>query len=255
MNTANQTPLRAPGVFHLWWTHLRLQVAHDRGNYQYLIMNAVLVPTVIFYLAFMIAPDRPDVLRVWIVGGIVISLAMVCLNQVGFAVLFDRFTGRLSLLRTSAITKQSYLAVQLFYAIGLALIMAFVGVALLVYADLMSFLWPQVLLIAGVAVLSGVAVGALGALVAVWAPSQSAGDSVLALAGLGLAYLSPVFYALSSLPVPLQWVAYLSPFTHVRQTLGQVVTGAPIDLFHIAALSILAVIYVVLALRLMRWEV
>ncbi len=241
-------------MFKLWWTHLRLQMAHDRGNFQYLIMNAVLVPSVIFYLAFRIAPDRPSVLTVWIVGGIVISLAMVCMNQVGYAVLFDRFMGRLLLLRTTAITKTSYLAVQLVYAVVLALVMALVGIALLLYAGLMAFDVAQVSLVLGVAVVSGIAVGALGALVATWAPTQATGDSVLVLSGLGLAYLSPVFYPLSALPASLQWVAMLSPFTHMRQTLAQVVTETPIDLIHVAALGALAVIYAALAARLMRWE-
>jgi ABC-type polysaccharide/polyol phosphate export permease len=107
-------------------------------------------------------------------------------------------------------------------------------------------------LVAGV--VAGSAIGGLGAALAFAARDFDGGNTAVAIAAIGLAVASPVFYELEALPRLLQPLAWLSPFTHVAPLLRAVLAGAPVPAGSFAATLALALALNVLSYRLARWQ-
>lgn len=233
---------------------LRLYWAQERAQFQFALFNSFVMPATLAYLGWMLFPDSPTRLRWWMAGSITFGLGMGGLAQVGFAVLNDRFLGRLELLRASPLSKAAYYLAQ----IGLAVLqaVALVTVALATFRLLgIGVLDARGLAVgAGVALCAASAIGGLGAVMASRAPDFDRGNTLVAVAALGLTMASPVFYAIQDLPLVLQPVAWLSPFTHVAPLLRALLVGAPLPGEALLGLLALAIALNGLSYRLLRWQ-
>jgi ABC-type polysaccharide/polyol phosphate export permease len=238
----------------LWAALVRLYWAQERSAIQFMLFNSFVMPGFVAYMGLMLAGDSLDDRRWWMAGSITIGLGMGGLAQVGFAVLTDRFLGRLDLIRSAPVPKLAYYAAQ----VSLTVVQ---NVALVLGA--LAALWAlglatpgasgvAVALVAGV--VAGSAIGGLGAALAFAARDFDGGNTAVAIAAIGLAVASPVFYELEALPRLLQPLAWLSPFTHVAPLLRAVLAGAPIPATSFAATLVLALGLNVLSYRLARWQ-
>src|ERR1039458_7127195 len=87
---------------------LRLYLKQDRSHFQLMLYDSFLMPAMVAYLGLMLFPNAPERLKWWLAGCIVFGIGQGGLNQVGSAILHDRFLGRLDLLRTTPVSKGAY---------------------------------------------------------------------------------------------------------------------------------------------------
>lgn len=234
-------------VLHLYWTN-------ERRLYQFLLVNAFLVPAAIAYLGWRLVPDDPERLRWWLAGSVAFGLGMGGFAQVGFAILNDRFLGRLDLIRSSPVSKRAYLVAQL--AVGVLEALALIVLALLAFAALgVAELTPAGCAAAiATALFGGIAIGGLATLIAFRARDFDGGNTRIAITALGLAGASPVFYDIHALPWVLHPVAWLSPFTHIAPLLRAVLAGQPPPLVPLIGTAALAIALNAAAHRFARWS-
>ena len=233
---------------------LRLYWVQERRNFQFLLVNSFIVPATIAYLGWMLVPDHPDALRWWMAGSVTFGLGMGGLAQVGFGILNDRFLGRLDLLRSAPVSKRGYYAAQISVAVGESLALVVLALGLFALLGVAVPTWAGITTALVSAVCAGAAIGGLGAAIAFRARDFDAGNTLVAIAALGLAAASPVFYEISALPAVLQPIAWCSPFTHVAALLRAALAGAAIPLGSLAALLLLAAGIHVASYRLARWS-
>jgi len=233
---------------------LRLFWAQERSAFQFLLFNAFAMPAFVAYLGFMLAGGSLEAKRWWMAGSITLGLGMGGLAQVGFAVLTDRFLGRLDLLRSSPVSKFAYYAAHVSLAVVESLVLVLTALALLTALGIAA---PGPAgIAAGVvaAICAGSAIGGLGAALAFSARDFDAGNTAVAISAIGLAVASPVFYEITALPWALRPVAWLSPFTHIAPLLRAAIAGAPIPGAALAATLALALVLNALSYRLARWQ-
>lgn len=234
-------------VLHLLWVH-------ERGQFQFALFNTFVMPATLAYLGAMLLGDSPAKLRWWLAGSVTFGLGMGGLAQVGFAILNDRFLGRLDLLRASPVSKSAYYVAQI--AVAVLQAVALVVVSLIAFRLLGLARADAASLAVGalVAVCAASAIGGLGAAMAFRARDFDRGNTVVAIAALGLAAASPVFYELSDLPALLRPVAMLSPFTHIAPLLRALFDGDPVPPTALAVTLVLAVVINAASYCLARWQ-
>jgi len=233
---------------------LRLYWACERSNIQFLAFNAFLMPATVAYMGMMIAGAEVAEQRFWMAGAVTLGLGMGGLAQVGFAVLNDRFLGRLDLVRSSPVSKAAYYAAQVSLAVLESVMLVVVALGLL---RALGIAHPGAGGVAAgllAAVCAGSAIGGLGAVMAFRAPDFDAGNTVVGIAAIGLAVASPVFYDIDALPAVLHPVAWLSPFTHVAPLLRAVLAGEALPAGPLAATVAVAAAYNALSYRFARWQ-
>jgi ABC-type polysaccharide/polyol phosphate export permease len=233
---------------------LRLLWAQERSAFQFLLFNAFAMPVFVAYLGLMLAGGSLDQQRWWMAGSITLGLGMGGLAQVGFAVLTDRFLGRLALLRSSPISKQAYYTAHVSLAVAESLVLVLVALALLTALGIAEPGPAGVAAGALAAVCAGSAIGGLGAALAFGARDFDSGNTAVAICALGFAVASPVFYEISALPWALRPVAWLSPFTHIAPLLRAVIAGAPIPGGALAATLGIALLLNAVSYRWARWQ-
>jgi ABC-2 type transport system permease protein len=233
---------------------LRLYWAQERGQFQFALFNSFVMPGTLAYLGLMLLPEDLDLLRWWMAGSVAFGLGMGGLGQVGFAVLNDRFLGRLDLLRTFPVARGAYYGAQIAVAVLQAVALVVVSLVALRLLEIAPLDLFTVAAGVAVAVCASVAIGGLAAALALRARDFDAGNTAVAVAALGLAAISPVFYALSDLPRWLQPLAVLSPFTHIAPLLRALLAGRPLPTGSLLATLALALLLNVVAYRLIRWS-
>ncbi len=231
----------------------RLILSHERGNFQFQLFNAFVYPATIAYMGWMMVGESPELLRTWMAGSVCMGLGMSGFAQAGFGVVTDRFTGRMGLLRCMPISRGAYLAAQVGAVVAVSL--ALVCSALLLFAALGVAKLSAASFTGGVlgAVGAGASVGALGALLGFWARDFDSGNTTVAMAALGMALVSPVFYDVGELPLLLQPVAWLSPFTGIAAVLRSAVDGSALPLGALAWTLASAFLWAGLSYRRIEW--
>jgi len=227
---------------------LKLFWAEDRRNVALPIVSALAMPLAVAYLATRLGPGGKSVDAL----GLTIAFGGAAV-QVGSAVLEDRFSGRLGLLRTLPVRSRSYLAARL--GLGLLEALGFALVALLVLQLVgRAILSPAAL---AWAVLSVAATGAglcgIGAAIALRAPDADSGWTLVSVVLIGLALVSPVLYPESAVPAALRPILWLSPYTHAPPQLRAVLAGQAPPAFSLIGSAVLAVGFNLLAVRSLRW--
>jgi len=232
---------------------LRLLWCQERSEIHYLVVNAVVLPAALTYIGFRLSDD-PATRRAWIAGAVTLGIGLSAIANVAIPMLIDRFGGRLDLLRSLPLPKEAYLLAYL--SLACLHSVAVVG-ALLLLLGAVGMLPSAAGLLSGVlpaAVACTLAWSAIGFALAMRAPDLDRGSALTLALGLGLGFLSPVFYAVSDLPAIVRPLAWLSPFTHFADALRAALSGAPVPTSSWAVSSLLAVVLVGSSLRLVRWH-
>jgi ABC-type polysaccharide/polyol phosphate export permease len=233
---------------------LRLYWWQDRIGTLFMAFHAVLLPLLVFYFAFRIAPGRGPAFMRLLAGGMAAGAGIGVVSSVGYGMLADVQLGRLALLRASGVAKATYFSAHLIGALVLSMLSSAFSLALLCGLGVISTDAVQL----GAAILAALATGAascgLGAFVAVTAADLATGRDRLSLASAGLAFLSPVFYQASDLPALLRVLVWGSPFTHAAVLNRAVLSGAALPVANLAAIILLGAALNVTAFRGLRWR-
>ncbi len=232
---------------------IQLLLAHERGNFQFQLFNAFVYPATIAYMGWMIVGDDEALLRTWMAGAICMGLGMGGFAQVGFGVITDRFRGRMDLLRCQPISKGAYLAGQIAVVMVISLALVGFAVGLFTLLGLARASGPTFAAAVAGGATAGASIGALGALLAFRARDFDSGNTTIAMAALGFALVSPVFYEVSALPALLQPVAWLSPFTGVAEILRTALAAGAFPLAALVWTLACAVLWGALSYRLIEW--
>jgi ABC-type polysaccharide/polyol phosphate export permease len=232
----------------------RLYWLQDRVGALFMAFHAALLPVLVFYFAFRVAPGHSSALPRLLAGGMAAGAGIGVVSSVGYGMLADVQLGRLALLRASGVAKAAYFSMHLMSALVLSLLSSAFSLALLCGLGVVGINAAQL----GAAILAALATGAascgLGALVAVTAADQATGRDRLSLASAGLAFLSPVFYQASDLPPLLRVFVWGSPFTYVADLNRAVLGGAELPVANLAALILLGAVLNATAFRGLRWS-
>jgi len=233
---------------------LRLYWREERAQRHMGLLNAIAMPAALAYLGVMVFPEQPELLRSWLAGCVAFGLGMGGLVQVGAAMLSDRFLGRLALLRTAPVSKASYYGAHLAMASLQAIVLLVAAMVAVQRLGLTAVGAREVAAGAIVALCAASAIGGLAAVLALSVADFDQGNVVITIAAVGLALASPVFYQLSDLPLLLQPVALLSPFTHVAPLVRALVDGRPLPPGALAGTVALAVAVNAVSYRLVPWR-
>jgi putative exporter of polyketide antibiotics len=233
---------------------LRIHWLQDRIGALFMAFHAVVLPMLVFYFALHVAPGRHLFLLQLFAGGIAAGSGIAVISSVGYGMLADVQTGRLSLLCASGVGKASYFSAYLISALLLSLLSIAFSLVLLAELDVISIdaSRPSVAVIAALG--TGAASCGLGALVATTAPDHATGRDRLSLASAGLAFLSPVFYRESDLPLPLRVLTWGSPFTHATNLDGAVLNGGELPIKSLVAIVVIGVAWNLMAFRMLKWQ-
>lgn len=234
-------------LFRLYWLQ-------ERSNFQYMLFNAVVLPGMMCYLGLRVAGDAPAEQVWWISGALTMGLGMTAMSQTGFAILNDRFAGRLAVLRTSPVPKLAYYLTHVGLAVAESVALVVVALGLLRLLGLSALTVAGFATAVAAAVCAGSALGGLGAALATRAVDFPTGGDNVALAGYALTFVSPVFWDAAGLPLPVRLVTWISPFTHVADLMRAVVAGAALPGAALGATLAMAALFNVVSYRLVRWQ-
>jgi ABC-type polysaccharide/polyol phosphate export permease len=231
---------------------LLLILRREGSNLSAIVANGLLLPAFICYAAFMVTPAvGPQRLR-WAIGGVVLALGTMSLNQIYFAVASDRLLGGLKMLSANGVSGGIYILAYLIYAVILATIVAFGGVAFLALSGLADLDIVSVLSTVAACQLAGFALGMIGAGIGLTVRSFGMGDVVSNSVGmLGIA-LSPVFYSIELVPFALRPFVELSPYTQLAKLLDVLAEGGAIkavSFLLLGATGVVATLYAFIAFR------
>lgn len=233
---------------------LRLYWAHERRTYPFMLVNAVVTPATAAYIGTRFRLESEGMVQFWMAGCLTMGLGMTGISQVGFAILNDRFKGRLRLLTCLPLSRFSYFSAHITLAAleGMALVLAgFVLFWMVGVAEVERSSLGHAALCGAVA---GISIGSLGGFLALRFPTFDAGNAAVTIAAVALAGSSPVFYELESLPRVAREVAMLSPFTHVAPLLRALLAGQPLPAGALLGGAIVAALFITLGTRAMRWR-
>jgi ABC-type multidrug transport system permease subunit len=221
---ARHRPITSLGATQLF-SLLGLIVRREGANITALIANSLLLPAFICYAAFMLAPEAGPLRLRWAIGGLVLALGTMALNQTYFAVATDRLLGGLRLLSVNGVRNSTYVAAYLAYAVILGSIVTCGGVVFLQLAGLLHADLGSVLKFIAICQLASVSLGAIGISIGLLVRSFGMGDVVSNSAGMLAVAVSPVFYPIALVPAFLRPFVELSPYTQVATSLGSVASG------------------------------
>jgi ABC-type polysaccharide/polyol phosphate export permease len=220
----------------------------------FMAFDAILLPAMIFYFGTRIAGENPTVLARYLAGGIATGLGIGAITKVGFSVLSDVQLGRLALIRCQGISRAAYFGSHIGTAVFFAILSAAAGAALLQLTGLASLRIGDLVPLLLAAIMSGGAMGALGAAIATASRDYASGHGWLSIASLGLAFLSPVFYDIEALPSALKALSWLSPFTHTAAMVRAVISDTAFPLDHFAAAALLCIGLNLLVMKALPWR-
>lgn len=253
MTVAIAPPRAAAGAaLTLWKDVLVLLFRREGSNLYAVLANSVMLPAFVCYAAFMLTPVDSGAREVWALGGLVLALGTTSLSQIYYGVATDRLLGGYRLLSAQGVSRNIYAAVYLTYAVVLALLVGVAGAAFLRFAGLVSVGWEAVPTLLLLVLISGATLGAIGMCIGLSVKSFGMGDIIVNVSGMLLAVVSPVFYPATALPGIARPLAALSPYTHIAAVASALAAGRPAPESALWALSLLAIIALVLAGRQLR---
>jgi ABC-type polysaccharide/polyol phosphate export permease len=232
---------------------LRLYWLQDFAGMLFMVFHAAFLPMLIFYFGSRIAGEQNSVLQRFLAGGVTAGAGIGVISMTGFAILADVQLGRLALFRAVGVPKWAYFTAHIVSAAIFSTVSMVFSIVTLESAGLSHVKHTGASLIVLVAAATGATAGALGALVAVTAPNHAIGRDRLSMATTGLAFLSPVFYQANALPSLLTLLSWGSPFTHAAELNRGILFGGPFPLSHLLAALLLAVAFIAIAYRILRW--
>ena len=221
-----------------------------QGWYWYMIRPLVFPLGVLFWLRVMV-PDDPDVNRRMLAGAVVFGLSLSTANLLSQQILQDRFMGRMKLLVTMPMSKNSYGAGMIAFSAmqatpigGVLLAFSFiVGVELALTWAFFPLLVAALLGTAGIALV-----------ISSYAPSVEVGGIMSNLFGVVLVIVSPVFFTMDQAPLVLQLIGWVSPMRYAADGITKAISGDSNIWIELVVLTVFALVSITLGLRKLRWR-
>jgi ABC-type multidrug transport system permease subunit len=224
---------------------------HEAAQIQFVLANALLAPGALFYFGTRLS-DGAAARQGWLAGALALGVGITAASSAGFALVEDRFRGRLALLKALPIRRRDYLGALLALAalegaaagLGAGALLALTG------ADPSAVLWVGSF---GVCVLTALALAGVAAAAAARPATYDASVSAVLAVSIVAAFASPTLYPSSALPEWLRAVAWLSPYTHAADALRTLAASGTPAPSVAAALLISTAGWTALAARWLRW--
>ncbi|MFI1711337.1 hypothetical protein [Streptomyces griseoruber] len=216
-------------------------------------LNALVLPAALGYLGSRIAGGATSD-AFWVTGAVVLGCANLAISQVATAMSADRFSGRGRLLICNGVSRPAYLWAHLIFAVMAAVLILGVATLTGVSLGLVRSDWWTLPSVVSAGVITGVALGSIGAIVAAQGKDRVGVTNATVLIGLLVPMASPLLY-----PVPTdQWahlLSLISPATAVVE-LVRGTTGAaqPFPFAATAGGVIALVVFPLVASRCVRWS-
>jgi hypothetical protein len=213
----------------------------------------VMFPLALTYLGFRLAQGSAELEHRYFAAGLTLAFGSNVL-QTGIAILDDRFSGRLVLLRACAVSKLSYYASRT--VLGVAKTIALVTI-LLAIGRLGGYVDATAAALAGslfVATVAGGSLSGLAAVIAVRASTFDKGLTLLALCAVGIALMSPLYYSFEAVPRWLQPLLLLSPYTYLPPQIIAVIEGRWLPVSSMLAAALLGISFNVIGYRSFDWS-
>jgi ABC-2 type transport system permease protein len=193
---------------------------------------------IMFYLLFGASNRHSDFARYLMASYGCMGVVSACLFGIGMGISMERAYGWLELKQASPMPRPAYLAAKIVSSAGFALIIGVVLIGLgltLGGADVTA--WQAIRLI-GVFLLGSIPFAAMGLLVAVLVPANSA-PGIINLIYLPMSFASGFWMPVTMLPHWLQRIAPVLPTYHLAQLALPIIGAAPGGqvLTHIEALA------------------
>jgi ABC-type polysaccharide/polyol phosphate export permease len=228
-------------------------VVQELAQIRWLLTNAVVIPGLLCYVGSRIVTTREQLIG-WLAASMTLSLSMTAIAQAGFAVAVDRARGRLALVQCTQVSKPLYFLTIVVMPVLESLLIVVFGVGIFRALGWAEIEARQLPVLGVTSFAAGSALGALGAVAGLRTRDLQSGADVIATLSLAVAAVSPVFYSIDRLPVPLQWIAQLSPPTHLAAILRALMLGNAAPVSSILSTLVLAAVLGFCAYRMMRWH-
>jgi ABC-2 type transport system permease protein len=224
---------------------------HEAAQIQFVIANAVLAPAALFYFGTRVS-DGAAARHDWLAGAVALGVGITAASSAGFALVEDRFRGRLTFLKALPIGRGDYLAALLALAalegaaagVGAGALLTLTGTAP------SAALWIGTL---AVCVLTALALAAVAAAAAARPATYDASVAAVLAVSIVAAFASPTLYPASALPAAVRAIAWLSPYTHAAEALRTLAAAGTPPPSVAGALLISTVVWAALAARWIRW--
>jgi ABC-2 type transport system permease protein len=189
----------------------------------------------------------------YLVGAIVFSLSLMGVNGIGQEIAQDRLLGTLKWFVTSPIHPLSYVVGVLLPHILAGIINSFVILAI------GKFLWGAPLSLSPILllvfVLSILSLLGLGAVIGSYSKNPAQAYGLTNILSFVIIFLSPVYYPIDILPLPVRIVSYVLPTTYAAQALRSVLSGSFATVFEsLIILSVMAAFLLILGVSKVKWR-
>ncbi len=155
-------------------------------------------------------------------GAVVFGLGLQSINGTGQLMVSERFEGQMKLFRTAPMSKAAYVVGVTLFTVVMATVSTVAVLGLGAAAGIPFELSPLLL---PLVIMTGASLTGFSVLIATNARTASGGALLASALGVLVAMLSPIFYPIERLPVALQWLAHLSPFTYAGEAFTEVLSG------------------------------
>lgn len=215
------------------------------------LLPVLLLPLPMLFLARYLAPEGSDIGPRLLAGSLVFSLGLSTVNDLTASLNADRFTYRLTLIRSYPVYRLSYAAGMLLAGTARAVLGA--GLLLLL-APVFGIEIRLSVWLLPVAVLTALSLSGLALVISTRAPNWQVGNTLGNVAGICVVLLSPIYFPVSRLPDWLQPVARLSPYTYAAEALTSILSGSAGFFDDVTVLAAITVVSLCLGVAGMRWR-
>lgn len=215
------------------------------------LLPVLLLPLPMLFLARYLAPESSDIGPRLLAGSLVFSLGLSTVNDLTASLNADRFTYRLTLIRSYPVYRLSYAAGMLLAGTTRAVLGA--GL-LLLFAPVFGIDVHLSVWLLPVAVLTALALSGLALVISTRAPNWQVGNTLGGIVGICVVLMSPIYFPLSRLPDWLQAVARLSPYTYAAEALTSILSGRAGFFDEVLVLAAITAASLCLGVAGMRWR-
>lgn len=215
------------------------------------LSGMLLFPLPLLFLARYLVPEGAGAGPRLIAGSIVFSVGLNAVQGLAALMNLDRFTFRLTLIRSYPVHRVSYAAGMLLAGTVRAVIGACL---LLLLAPLFGIDVHLSIWFLPVTVLTALSLSGLALVISTRSPNWEVGNTLAGVAGFLVVLMSPVYFPITRLPEWLQPVARLSPYTYAVDALDGILSGRGGFLDDAVILAGITVATLVIGITGMRWR-
>jgi ABC-2 type transport system permease protein len=217
----------------------------------WVFLGPFLLPLPMLFLTRHLLPEGTLASPRLVAGAVVFSVGLTTVQSLAQTLNGDRFTYRLTLIRTCPVHQCAYAFGIVLSACGYAMLNA---CAILLLAPLFGISIHLSPWYVGATALTAVSLSGLALLIGTLSPSEELGNTIAAVTGIFIVLMSPIFFPVSRLPDWMEPLAQVSPFTHAANALDDILSGRGGFHDEIAIMMAITAVTMSIGLSGMKWR-